>query len=235
MTMQNLRTVLYLAGDRLANVGALSECRPDAVIIDLEEAVVPSNAVAARANLHALYRTVAALVPTVAVRINSPAEEVGLLDCDAVAALPAEAILLMPKPVGLPLLQQAHARSALDRRLWCMGEEVGFASVILTITSALPRLEAVVIGIKDLAHSAGMDFDPEAPALRLEANHIRGAAQSSGLRVVDGVAFGNASQVKRMAERSISDGFDGITLVRPTDTQIVATMFESGMSTDQPT
>jgi citrate lyase beta subunit len=227
MTDMNVRSVLYLAADRVANVDALKECRPDVVILDLEEAVIPSNAAAARAGLLSLYTIVAALVPTVVVRINSPAEEAGLLDCDVVATLPAEAVLLVPKPVNLLLLQQAHIRSALDRRLWCMGEEVEFAAQIEHLANAMPQLEVVVIGLKDLAQSADLAFDFDAPALRLEANLIRSASQAVGLKVVDGVTFGSIPEVKRMTERSVADGFDGITLIRATDTSIASSIFEA--------
>jgi citrate lyase subunit beta / citryl-CoA lyase len=212
--------VVYIAGDRQLKPGALDGGAINTVIIDLEDGVATDRADVAREMLPALVADVQAAGARVVVRVNNPLDPAGPADALAVAALPLDVAVLVPKPVTAATLAEV-LKLAGQRALWCMGEEPGFSAQVATLKSAFAALETVVVGLKDLAQGLDIVFDLDAPPLRIAANDIRAAAHAAGLGAIDGVAYGESTQLDRSIARARADGFDGISLIRPRDAALV--------------
>jgi citrate lyase beta subunit len=206
--------ILYLAANRLPNVEKLSLSPPDAIIIDLEESVPIDQAENARAGLVDFIETLRPLRCPLAVRINGMDNIAGKQDLKAVSALPADVALLVPKPINEEILTQTLF---VAKELWVMGEEVGFAQNIAHYATLQKRLTTVIIGTKDLAESMGLPLNPAAPELRAGAVAIKDAVKAAGLRIIDGVAFGDETQIGAAVLRARDTGFDGVTAMLPRD------------------
>jgi citrate lyase subunit beta / citryl-CoA lyase len=213
-----LNIFLYLAADRPPNMDRLAQSPPDAIIIDLEESVVPENKDTARAGLPDLIAKLRTVNCPMAVRINSLHEALGLKDMEAAAQLPQDIALLVPKPINPATLQLLPAG---DRELWVMGEEVGFAQNVTEYSKMLPKLTTVIIGIKDLSESMGLPLNPASTKLRAEAVAIKDAVTSAGLRMIDGVAFGDQVQIQAAVERARTAHFDGVTAMLARDIAVI--------------
>lgn len=184
------------------------------VILDLEDGCAASARPIARDVLSQTWKWLADSIGSVVVRINGAGTPDHEADIAALAALPPEAAVLLPKPVS----QAALARLAHgDRELWCMAEEMALRDRFGSIAEAVPGLSTVVIGIKDLADDLQIPLNPDAALLRAGANALRTAAQAAGLQAIDGMAFGDEQALARRCERAIAEGFDGITFGRLRD------------------
>jgi citrate lyase beta subunit len=210
--------VLYHAADRSVNIAALAQCCPSVVVLDLEESVARENLPKARAMLEDQCASLSSLNCLIAVRINGYDSYEFHNDLSALNALPHNVIGILPKPVTCDALSEFAVSS--QRSIWCMGEEAAIAEQLGTLKAGHPRLDTVMIGVKDLAHDLGIPLDPNAQSLRHAANVIRAAAQTLGLQVIDGVAFGDEAQVRRAYHRGEDDGFDGVSFMRLQDVKL---------------
>jgi citrate lyase beta subunit len=136
-------------------------------------------------------------------------------DLSALNALPDRVIGILPKPVTSEALSEFTAFG--QRLIWCMGEEARIGERLEALKADHPRVETIMIGTKDLALDLDVPFDPNAPALRHAANAIRSIAQALGLKVIDGVAFGDERQVRRSFQQAHDSQFDGVSYVRMRD------------------
>jgi citrate lyase subunit beta / citryl-CoA lyase len=222
MTGQHLQTVLYIAGDREPDRASLEHVAPDAIIIDLEESVASTNKAAARAGLGRLVASLAG-VAKIIVRINGFGAT-GIMesvsDLLACCTLPHDVAILVPKPIT-PAFMQSIVLLDARRELWCMGEEAGFAEILPELVGVAPQLSHVVIGTKDLCESIGISHDSKSVALAIAVSAIAKATKQSGLKVIEGVTFGDAQVVSAAARSAKARQFDGITLVRPRDVTTV--------------
>ncbi len=212
--------VVYIAGDRQLKPGALDGGAINTIIIDLEDGVAADRADVARSMLSALVADVQAAGIKVVVRVNNPLDPAGQADALAVATLPLDVAVLVPKPVTVATLTDVMNLVG-QRALWCMGEEPDIIAQLAALKSAFSALETVVVGLKDLALGLGIAFDLDSSPLRSAANDIRLAAQAAGLRAIDGVSYGENAQLDRSIARAQADRFDGITLIRPRDAALV--------------
>jgi citrate lyase beta subunit len=210
-----MMSVLYHAADRAVNVSALVQCCPSVVVLDLEESVARENLPKARAMLEDQCITLFALNCLIAVRVNGYDSYEFHNDLSALNALPDRVIGILPKPVTSEALSEFTAFG--QRLIWCMGEEARIGERLEALKADHPRVETIMIGTKDLALDLDVPFDPNAPALRHAANAIRSIAQALGLKVIDGVAFGDERQVRRSFQQAHDSQFDGVSYVRMRD------------------
>jgi citrate lyase subunit beta/citryl-CoA lyase len=219
------RSVLYVPASNdkaLAKIDAL-DC--DCVVLDLEDAVAPSQKEAARARLAALLGERGKGGKEVIVRINPLSGPWGVDDLTAAREWRPDAILLpkveSPRDVldANDRLDEADARGSLW--LWAMVEtpramlNIGAIAELGRDRSA--RLSCLVAGTNDLAKDTGIRLTPDRRYLASWLAQMVLAARAGGLDVLDGVMndFSDAQAFARECTEARSMGFDGKTLIHP--------------------
>ena len=153
-------TWLYAPASRPELVEKALASRAHAVIVDLEDAVAPSDKDAARANLPSLLG--APLDRTVCLRTNGLASAWWQADLAIAVSLEGVDSLLLPKvesagDVGRVVEELARASSALALR--CLIESARGVAAAFEIASASPRLQAISLGEADLRSELRCDED----------------------------------------------------------------------------
>ena len=228
-----IRSLLYVPASSERFIAKAHERGADAIILDLEDAVVPAEKFSARARLPAAVASAGQRGATIFVRINSEAE---LWRLDAEAAARAGAFgLLVPKARDAQALQElAGLLEEIERRigrppaaLVPMIEDPGAVLDARTIATATPRVFALVAGGEDLATS--LDAEPTPEVLHLPKLLVHLAAKAAGVRsygLLRTVAdYGDLDAVETSARQARAFGFDGASCVHPSVVPILNRAF----------
>lgn len=218
------RSVLYIPASNdkaLAKIGSLA-C--DAVIIDLEDAVLPAEKAAARDKVAGILAGPGRRCEIV-VRINPLASEWGADDLLAVAKAESDGILL-PK-IGTPrdileagdLLDDNSAPDSV--KLWAMVETpkalLNIGAIAELGRDPASRLACFVAGTNDLVKATGILATPDRRYLMPWLMQLVLAARAGGLDVIDGVAndFRDLDAFAGECAQGAAMGFDGKSLIHP--------------------
>ncbi|CDX41578.1 (3S)-malyl-CoA thioesterase [Mesorhizobium sp. ORS 3359] len=223
-TYRPRRSVLYIPASNdkaLAKIGTLA-C--DAVIIDLEDAVLPADKKAARDKVAGILADRERRCEMV-VRINALASEWGADDLLAVAKAEPDGILL-PK-IGTPrdileagdLLDDNFAPDSV--KLWAMVETpkalLNIGAIAELGRDPASRLNCFAAGTNDLVKATGILATPDRRYLTPWLMQLVLAARAGGLDVIDGVAndFRDLDAFARECAEGAAMGFDGKSLIHP--------------------
>jgi len=236
-----IRSLLYVPASSERFIAKAHEREADAIILDLEDAVVPAQKSAARARLATAVPSVGQRGAAVFVRINAE-EELWRLDAEAAARAGAFG-LLVPKSRDAEMLQDlAAVLEKLERStgrsqvaLVPMIEDAGAVLDARTIASATPRVHGLVAGGEDLA--TALDAEPTPQVLYLPKLLVHLAAKAVGVRsfgLVRTVAdYGDLAAVEQSAREARALGFDGASCVHPSVVPILNRAFSpSGEALD---
>ena len=235
-----LRSALYMPASNRRAIAKARELDADALILDLEDAVAPESKEAARAVLVEELATGGFGHRRMIARINASAgagtTEWGEADLAALAATPLEAILVpkIERPEDIARLSQAMNRLdfAPGVALWVMIETPSAVLAIERIAAAAAgtRLAAFVLGLNDLAKDTGMAQLPGRAAFVPVMVNVLMAARSAGLIALDGVsnAIDDAARVEAEAVQARDLGYDGKTLIHPSQIEPVNRVFAPG-------
>ncbi|MCB8837573.1 CoA ester lyase [Aurantimonas sp. VKM B-3413] len=234
-----LRSLLFVPGDRPDRFDKAMTSGADAVILDLEDAVVPARKDAARqavasflaAQARSGEKGAAAGGPAVFVRINPL--DLAMVDADLAAAKGADGIVL-PKAEG------ASSLAALDRLL---GAE---RAVILPIATETPaavfqlgsyggvtaRLCGLTWGAEDLpaAIGAATSREPDG-SLTDPYRMVRAlalfAAHAAGVAAIETVHpdIKDMAGLEGTAQRAARDGFSGMMAIHPAQVALINAAF----------
>ena len=218
-----IRSLLYVPASSDRFIGKAHERGADAIILDLEDAVVPAEKTSARMRLAGSVASVRQRGALVFVRINSEPE---LLPLDAEAACRAGAFGLFVSKARDPrklqevvaLLERIeHAAGRAPIVLVPMIEDPGAVLDARTIAAATPRVFALITGGEDLATS--LDAEPTPEVLRVPKLLVHLAAKAAGVRsfgLLRTVAdYGEVEAIERSAQEARGFGFDGASCVHP--------------------
>lgn len=227
-----IRSLLYVPANSERFVGKAHERGADAVILDLEDAVLPADKPAARAALAAAVPSVGRNGALVFVRINPEPE---LMFADAEAACRAGAYgLYVPKVHEVAMLEQlADFLSPLEAGLG--REAMVFVALIEDAAGVLdaraisqgPRLVGLSVGGEDLALHLGAQPLPE--VLKFPKLLVHYAAKAAGL-----LSFGllqstadytDTAALSAAGVEARQHGFDGATCVHPTAVPLLNAAF----------
>lgn len=206
-----IRSVLYIPGSKARALDKAATLPCDAIIFDLEDAVAPSEKVAARALLAQMLTEVDYRPRLRLVRVNGAASAWGADDLMAFAAHPGVDGLLLPK------VDRAEDLAAPGNKpLWAM-METPLAMLNAGSIAAHPRLAGLVMGTNDLLKDLGARFRPDRAALATSLGLCLLAARANGKTIVDGVynAFKDLDGLVAECEQGRDMGFDGKTLIHP--------------------
>jgi (3S)-malyl-CoA thioesterase len=216
------RSVLYIPGSKERALEKARSLPVDAIIFDLEDAVVPSEKPAARSVLaEALSRPYGNR--TRIVRVNGLDTDWGQADARAADAMDCDALLL-PK---VESAGQLDALAALtDKPLWAMMETPAGMLAAAQI-AAHPRLAGMVMGTNDLAKELNARFRPDRLPMLTGLGLCVLAAKAHGVLIVDGVynAFKDEDGLRAECAQGRDMGMDGKSLIHPAQVAIANAAF----------
>ncbi len=218
--------MLYMPG---ANARALEKARSlpcDGVILDLEDAVAPEAKETARRQVMTAVMAGGFGSREVVVRINSLDSAWGVGDLDAAVKARPDGILVpkISEPRHILEMGERLLDLAADHeiRIWAMIETplaiINAAQIAATALEPESRLAGFIVGTNDLAKTSRVRQVPgRAPMLSWLADGVL-AAHAYGLDILDGVYsdIGDAEGFRRECGQTRDMGFDGKTLIHPT-------------------
>ena len=231
------RSVLYMPG---SNKRALDKARTlpaDALIMDLEDAVAPDAKNAARENVIAAIQAGGYGDRELVIRINALHTPWGKKDLVAAATAAIDAVLV-PKIDDAAELNKVVDLLAINGapkqlKVWAMAETPLAMININSIARADARLMVLVMGTSDLAKSLRIPTDSDQNGLRTALSSCVLAARAYGIDILDGVYtdLADIAGFRRSCDRAKILGFDGKTLIHPSQIEVANTVF--GVSEEQ--
>jgi citrate lyase subunit beta / citryl-CoA lyase len=225
MTIRPRRSVLYMPGSNARAIEKAKTLPCDGVILDLEDSVAPDAKEAARDQVVAAVKAGGFGRRELFVRVNGVDTPWHADDLSAAAHAAPDAILV-PKVSTAETLEMI-GRRLLDMgtphktRIWAMIETPLAIFNILSIAAEArdseARLAGFVLGTNDLAKETRARIVPgRAPMLPWLANCVL-AARHHGIDILDGVYndIGNAEGFVAECKQGVELGFDGKTLIHP--------------------
>jgi citrate lyase subunit beta/citryl-CoA lyase len=230
-----LRSLLFVPGDRPERMDKALGTGADALILDLEDSVAPSQKAQARATVAQFLRRTDVAVPRF-VRINALGSGLAAADLAAVMVARPDALVL-PKSMGAESIRE------LDRHLAPFGKELPPILPIATETpqalftlgeyaAVAPRLAGLTWGVEDLSAALGagtaresdQSFTEPYRLVRSLALFAAGAANVAPIETVF-PAFQNLAGLKQYAQRGMRDGFAGMLAIHPTQIAVINEAF----------
>lgn len=231
-----IRSMLYVPASSERFIAKAHERGADAIILDLEDSVAPSEKEKARADLGDAVSSVSRNGATVFVRIN-PTEDRILADAEA-ACRAAAFGLFVPKASHPGVLEglDKHLQkieSAMQRRektmLVPMIEDPGGVLDARAIACATPRVFGLITGSEDLATEMGAE--PTSEVLRIPKILVHLAAKAAGVLsfgfLFSQTHFQDLEGIANAAREARRFGFDGATCVHPSAIPILNEIFSS--------
>jgi citrate lyase subunit beta / citryl-CoA lyase len=235
MVARPRRSVLYMPGSNAKAIAKARSLPADAIILDLEDSVAPDAKVAARAQIVEAVREGGFGAREVVIRVNGAHTPWGEEDLAAAIAAAPDAILL-PKVDGPGAIMYA-ARALRDAnapektRIWAMMETpmavLGAGSIAATAADPTARLDALVMGLNDLAKETRARLTPGRAAFSGWLAICVAAARAHGCDILDGVYndIKDLNGFRAECEQGREMGLDGKTLIHPSQLDICNEVF----------
>jgi len=224
-SMHPYRSVLYIPGSKERALDKARDLPTDAIIFDLEDAVAPDAKAGARATLVAALREGGYGKRIKIVRINALTTAWGLEDARALREAGADAMLL-PK---------VNAASDVDNLVDVIGSGLPIWTMMETPVSvfnareiaAHAQVAGLVAGTNDLTKDLGCRVRTDRLPLMAALQMIVMAARAARIVAIDGVynRFHDGDGLKTECEQGRDLGFDGKTLIHPSQIEIANTAF----------
>lgn len=235
MTIRPRRSVLYMPGSNARALEKAKTLPADGVILDLEDSVAPDAKQAARGQVVDAVKAGGFGAREVFIRVNG-VDTPWHADDLAAAAHAAPDAILVPK-ISNPEMLEMIGRRLLDMgtdhktRVWAMIETPLAIFNILSIAAEAKdsesRLSGFVMGTNDLAKDTRARLvSGRAPMLGWLSTCIA-AARIYGIDILDGVYndIGNADGFAMECRQGVELGFDGKTLIHPSQIAPCNTIF----------
>lgn len=228
------RSVLYMPG---ANTRALEKARglaADVLIFDLEDAVAPDAKASARDNVCAAAASRSYGKREIVIRANGIGTPWGRDDIAAIAGSGADAVLI-PKVESAAMVKEALALldvsgAPRSMALWCMMETPLGILHAEEIAAADARLATFIMGTNDLLKDIRAQSTPDRLPLLTSLSLAILAARAYGKTILDGVYndIQDADGFKAQCRQGLQLGFDGKTLIHPTQVEPCNEIFAPG-------
>jgi citrate lyase subunit beta / citryl-CoA lyase len=235
MTIRPRRSVLYMPGSNARALDKAKTLPADGVILDLEDSVAPDAKETARQQVVDAVKAGGFGVREVFIRINGVDTPWHADDLSA-AAHAAPDVILVPKVSSSDTLELI-GRRMLDMgtdhktRVWAMIETPLAIFNILSIAAAArdseTRLAGFVMGTNDFAKDTRARLVPGRAPMLAWLSMCVAAARIHGIDILDGVYndIGNADGFAKECVQGVEFGFDGKTLIHPSQIEPCNTAF----------
>jgi citrate lyase subunit beta / citryl-CoA lyase len=239
-----MRSLLFVPGDSARKFEKGLASGADALIIDLEDSIVPDRKPAARDTALGFLRAAAALAarPRLYVRVNGL--DTGLTDADLDAVLPGRPDgILLPKAEGGASI--VHLDAKLAAREAVSGLDDGSTAILALTTETATalfragtyggtsaRLAGLTWGAEDLSAALGAETNRDTDGrftepFRFARTLCLAAAAAAGVAAMDTVYvdFRNEAGLRREAEEARRDGFTAKFAIHPAQVQVINEVF----------
>lgn len=224
------RSALYMPAANARAIEKARELACDVVILDLEDAVAPDAKDLAREQAVGAVAAGGFGAREVVIRVNGIDTPWGREDL--VAAIEAR-----PHAILVPKVSSAHdvtaygAAQAAEVPLWAMIETCASLFALDEIAGAGAGLEALVVGTNDLAKEMRCRLTTGRAPLAGPLSMIVAAARAHDLSVLDGVFndIGDADGLTAQCEQGLEFGFDGKTLIHPSQIEAANLAFSPSL------
>jgi len=235
MTIRPRRSVLYMPGSNARALDKAKTLPVDGVILDLEDSVAPDAKEAARQQVVDAVKAGGFGTREVFIRVNGVDTPWHADDLSA-AAHAAPDVILVPKVSSSDTLELI-GRRMLDMgtnhktRVWAMIETPLAIFNILPIAAAArdseTRLSGFVMGTNDLAKDTRARLVPGRAPMLAWLSMCVAAARIHGIDILDGVYndIGNPDGFAKECAQGVDLGFDGKTLIHPSQIEPCNTAF----------
>lgn len=243
--VRSRRTVLYVPADNDRAMEKSLTLPADAVIYDLEDAIIPEKKAEARENLRNFFKE---NFPNgtdksgreVLIRMNLLSTEWGAEDLLAIRAIMPSAIVLPKVSEPDDIIEVNDALSEMDApqdlRIWAMIETargiLNVAKIAQHARTPGNRLDCFVAGTNDLIKETNVSPVEGRPYLSNWLSQIVLAARAYGLDIIDGVYndFRDAEGFESACLDGRAMGFDGKSVIHPAQLDAANRVF--GISED---
>lgn len=209
-----MRSALFLPASNPRAVEKARTLDCDVAILDLEDAVAPERKADARAAaVHAIRD--GGFGPRLGIRINGLETEWGAADLQALSEAGAT-LIVAPKVEDADTAHALTAALPSGAVLWAM-IETPRALLNLNAIAGVEGLEALMLGVNDLAATLRTGPSPDREPLKPWLAATVAAARAHGLLALDGVynAFTDAEGFAAECAQGRLYGFDGKSLIHP--------------------
>ena len=236
------RSWLFVPADSERKMARVRDAGADAVILDLEDAVVPERKALARQMSAAFLKAHAGSSgPPLWVRVNAYSS--GLMHDDLAAVMLAiPAGIMLPKPASIADVRELdralrELESATPGRaetpVVAIATETALAVATLSGYVRPPaRLLALTWGAEDLAADLGAQLNRDADGefrftFKLVRSLCQIAAAAAGLPAIEtlNLDYRDEAAVARCAGRAAEDGFSGMLAIHPAQVPIINAAF----------
>ncbi len=200
------RSALFMPGDNPRAQQKATGLPADVIILDLEDAVSPTNKEVARKEVQSTLEQTDYGQREVVVRVNRLATQCCEEDLTALASNPPDAVLL-------PKVESAETPLGIQH--------------IEEIVTTTPRLACVVAGTADLASALRITHSSTQLGLQYALSRLVLAARASHIDAIDGVFFNlqDSNGLRHSCETGRQLGFDGKSLIHPSQIETANTVF----------
>ena len=224
------RSVLYMPG---ANERAMEKARGidcDGVIFDLEDAVAPEVKPDARERIAAAISAGGYGYRELVVRANGLDTPWGAGDIARMAALPIAA-MLFPKVETVAQVAEIVARvdaaGGAELAVWIMIETPRGVQNVEALAASSDRVTVLAMGTSDLVKDLRGRHRADRAGVTYALQRSVIAARAAGKEILDGVHldFRDADSFRAACEQGRDLGFDGKTLIHPTQVPVANAVF----------
>ena len=225
------RSALFMPGDNPRAQQKATGLPADVIILDLEDAVSPTNKELARKQVQSTLEQTDYGQREVVVRVNRLATQCCEEDLTALASNPPDAVLLPKVESADELFTATVALNALgapsDLPVWAMIETPLGIQHIEEIVTTTPRLACVVAGTADLASALRITHSNTQLGLQYALSRLVLAARASHIDAIDGVFFNlqDSNGLRHSCETGRQLGFDGKSLIHPSQIETANTVY----------
>ena len=226
-----MRSMLFVPGDRPERFAKAAASGADAVILDLEDAVVPERRPQARTEIAAWLRSGERKVPAW-VRINPVDSDDALADLAAIVDGRPDGIVLPKARDGADVHRADHWLESLEARCGFARGSIGLLPLItesagallraVSFTSLPSRVAGLTWGAEDLAADIGASGNRTADGeyeftFAMARSFCLLAAAAAGVPAYDTIDtdFRDAAAIERRARASRRQGFAGKLAIHP--------------------
>ena len=231
MIVKKNYSVLYVPGINERAMKKASSLRSDAIIFDLEDSVSSELKDRARTLVRKSLSEYDYGERLIVIRINRLDTPWGEDDIKSMVGIHIDA-LCVPKVESAEELEFVRSVLEIEFKLkipiWAMIETPKGVLDIVDIAS-VRGLEAIVMGTTDLSHELGLENRPggKRSGLHYSLSQCVLAAKSVGIKIFDGVFLDltDIEGFKAQCEEAKDLGFDGKTLIHPSQVEIANDIF----------